>query len=718
MAYRTAQLVLVATALGTVCTLQPAQAWTPHTETVAAVKAASPPSTDPSLADVNWNIGTTFSDFFDFTNHRATAHATVAHLLYDSQNLYFSVHCNQSGIPIVAAQTIDHAGLANDDHVSLNLETSGSGGRVYRFSVTPRGIHDEHDSENARYAPNWQSTAKILPDGSWNAVMVIPLSEIRAQGGAQQSWQVNVVRYIASTNDVSTWAFDATMADVTASQYWPHLTGLQIVSTAVRARPHADVYALGSLGHDRGVFQNGIGDFQQQRSRMYGADVTVPLTNTVAFVGTLNPDFSNIEQDQTTIAPQEFQRRYNEYRPFFAQGADYVANLPAANVNSADLLFYSPNIGIFNRGLKLEGTQGLSQIGAINVIGNGFNDSVFGYTWNKPDNSLTLAVNGVNANHSGLRDNAFGYGVATSNPHSGVFTIAHLASDRGTLISAPRQANDEQVAIGIQNSRTFAILAYKDIGPQYNPVDGYVSLNDVRGPQALYQYTGAGGMRQIKSYILSVGGDRFVDGSGAAHQVDVFSSASVTFTNLVQLEYSQHTSGLRFYGNPYPAYSQPFVIPFNSQKLSFGYKDGTPAPVDASYSWGPFANNDLQPVFLQQISVSTTRPFGRWSVSLEYDGVLERAQPGSLAPRVDSQWLRSFALTRTFGKSASFAVGLRDISGAGGYATPGTNLSFAFHQRFSGLNELYIDYGTPAATSTLNRWTVKYVFHAGGSPRK
>jgi hypothetical protein len=277
------------------------------------------------------------------------------------------------------------------------------------------------------------------------------------------------------------------------------------------------VYALGSLGHDRGVFQNGIGDFQQQRSRMYGADVTVPLTNTVAFVGTLNPDFSNIEQDQTTIAPQEFQRRYNEYRPFFAQGADYVANLPAANVNSADLLFYSPNIGIFNRGLKLEGTQGLSQIGAINVIGNGFNDSVFGYTWNKPDNSLTLAVNGVNANHSGLRDNAFGYGVATSNPHSGVFTIAHLASDRGTLISAPRQANDEQVAIGIQNSRTFAILAYKDIGPQYNPVDGYVSLNDVRGPQALYQYTGAGGMRQIKSYILSVGGDRFVDGSGAAH---------------------------------------------------------------------------------------------------------------------------------------------------------------------------------------------------------
>jgi hypothetical protein len=712
-----AQRISAALLVALASTCAPALAWTPHGDTVAAVKAAAAPSSDPALDDPAWATGTTFADFFDFTNHRAAAKQTTAHLLYDSKNLYFAVHCDQAGIPIVAAQTLDHAGTGTDDHVSLSLETSGSGGRVYRFSVTPRGIRDESDSENARYVPYWQSTAKILPDGSWNAVMVIPLDNIRAQGGEQQSWQVNVTRYIAYTNDVSTWAFDGAMADVMSSQYWPHLSGIQIAGTSARPRPHADFYGLASAGKDGGEFQNGVGDFRSVRPRMYGVDATVPITNTLAFVGTLNPDFSNVEQDQTTIAPQEFQRQYNEYRPFFAQGAGYVTNLPSANVNSADLLFYSPNIGIFTRGLKVEGTQGLSQIGAINVIGNGFNDSVFGYTWNKPDNSLTFAVNGVNANHTQVRDSTFGYGVATTNPHSGLFAIAHLASDRGTLVDTPGQANDQQLALGLQNSRNLAILTYKDIGPQYNPIDGYITLNDVRGPQALYQYTGAGAGHKVKSYILSVGGDRLVDRSGAAHQVDVFSSASVTFTNLVQLEYSQHTSGLRFYDSPYPVYSNPFVVPFNAQKVSFGYKDGTPTPLDASYSWGPFANNQLQPIFLQQSSLSYSRPFGRWGVSFEYDGVLEHGRPDSGAPAIDSQWLRSVAVTRTFAKNASFAVGVRDVSGEGGYATPGTNLSFSFHQRFAGLNELYVDYGTPAATSTLNRWVVKYVVHTGGSSR-
>lgn len=698
-----------------VATTERAFAWVSHAETIMAVKATATPSLDPTLADPAWHSGTTFTGFYDFTNHHAAERTTVAYLLYDDKNLYFAVHCEQAGIPLAATQTVDHAGLANDDHVSLDFETSGSGGRVYRFSVNPRGVHDEFDSENARYAPHWQSTTKILPNGDWNVVMTIPLSAIRTQPSEKQNWQINVVRYIANTNDSYTWAFDPTMNDAGSSQYWPHLAGMQIPKAATRPQPHADVYALASGGIDRGQFQNGFGQFQSQRARMYGVDVTVPITSTLSFVGTINPDFSNVEQDQTTIAPQEFQRQYNEYRPFFAQGADYISTLPSANVNSGDLLFYSPNIGVFDRGLKVEGTQGLSQIGVLNVTGDGFDDSVLGYTWNRPDNSLTFAVNAVNANHTGIRDNAIGYGIATTNPHSGVFALAHFASDRGTAVSAPNQANDTQVGLGLQNSHTFALFSYKDIGPQYNPLDGYITLNDVRGPQGLYQYTGAGGGHSIKTYVLQIGGDRYVDRSGAAHQVDIFSSASVTFKSLVQLEYSQHTSELRFYDAGYPNYTNALVVPFNAQKISFGYKDGTPSPLDGSYSWGPFANNALQPVFLQQSSISTTRSFNRWGLSLEYDGAIERPRPGSAAPAIDSQWLRAVALTRTFGKNASLAIGLRGINGNGGYAAPGTNLSIAFRERFSNLNELYIDYGTPAATTTLNRWIMKYVFYTGAS---
>lgn len=705
----------LALSLPVVATASPAFAWVPHTANVDAVKTATPPKIDASLSDPTWQKGVVFDRFYDFTNHQAAKENTVAYVLYDDTNLYLAVHCQQAGVPITATQNVDHAGVATDDHVSLNLETSGSGARVYQFRSNPRGIHDEYSSENSRYAPDWQSTTTILPNGDWNLVMVIPLKVIRAQGGGKQNWQIDVVRFVAATNDEYTWAYDSTMQAPGASQYWPHMVGLQIPAGVSRPKPHADVFALGSGGPDRGIFQNGIGQFEPMKARPYGIDLTVPVTNTMAFVGTLNPDFSNVEQDQTTIAPQEFQRQYTEYRPFFAQGAGYINALPGININSNDLQFYSPRIGVFDRGLKLEGTQGLGQVGLLNVTGDGFDDTAFGYAWNKPDNSLTLAVDGVNANHTGIRDNTFGYALATTNPRDGVFALAKITMDRGTGVDTPGQANDFQLGAGVQNAHTLALLKYADIGPEYNPLDGYIQTNDLRGPQFFYQYSGNGPKDgALKSYQLSYGVDRFTDRSGAAHQSDMFGTASVTFKDLVTLQYGQTTSNLRFYANAYPFYTGAQVLPFNNQTLSFGYRDGTPSPIDASYSWGPFANNELQPVFLQQMNLSTSVLRGVWGVSLAYNGALEHTVPGSVAPALDSQWLRSASLTRAFGKNASLAIGLRSINGNGGYALPGTNLALSYHERFRNLDELYVDYGTPAAVSTLNRVIVKYVFHVGG----
>lgn len=693
----------------------PAAAWVPHSASIAAVKATTPPKIDPTLTDPEWRKGLVFENFYDFTNHGPAKQKTTGYLLYDDTNLYFAVHVEQSGVPITAAQNVDHAGVGTDDHVSLNLETSGSGARVYQFRANPRGIHDEYSSENSRYAPDWQSTSTILPNGDWNLVMVIPLKVLRAQAATMQTWQVDVVRFVGKTNDEYTWAYDDTMQSVGSAQYWPHLTGLQIPATASRPKPRAEIFALGSGGADRGVFQNGIGQFQPMRARPYGVDVTVPVTNTLAFVGTLNPDFSNVEQDQTTIAPQEFQRQYNEYRPFFAQGANYFNTLPGININSNDLQFYSPNIGVFNRGLKLEGTVGPSQTGLLNIAGAGFDDTIFGYAYSKSDNSLTLAADGVDANHTGIRDDTLGYSIATTNPRDGIFALAKITMDRGTNVSAPSQANDFQLGAGLQNAHTTMLVKYTDIGPQYNPIDGYLQLNDLRGPQAFYQYSGNGPKdAAIKSYQLLAGADRFVDRTGSAHQSDVFSNVSVTFKNLVTMQYGQTTSELRFYSDAFPVYTGTQVLPFNNQTVTIGYRDGTPEPIDGSYSWGPFQNNALQPVYLQQMSASTSAQRGLWGLTLGYNGAIEHATPNSTAPALDSQWLRSVAVTRSFGKNASLALGLREINGNGGYALPGTNLAVSYHQRFNNLDELYVDYGTPAAISTLNRLIVKFIFHVGG----
>ena len=59
-------------------------------------------------------------------------------------------------------------------------------------------------------------------------------------------------------------------------------------------------------------------------------------------------------------------------------------------------------------------------------------------------------------------------------------------------------------------------------------------------------------------------------------------------------------------------------------------------------------------------------------------------------------------------------LALRDINGLGGFApTAGNNLAVAYHQRFANGNELFVNYGTPAAPATLDRLIVKYIFHVG-----
>jgi hypothetical protein len=672
-----------------------------HTTILRAVKAQTAPPLDASLESPVWQSAVKAAGFENFNTREPAKYETDAYFLYDDQNLYVGIHAVQQGTPIVATQNVDNAGVLTDDHVAFSIDTSGNGSRVYSFKVTPKGVHDETSSENARYAPDWTSIAKVMPNGDYNVMMVIPLSDIRAQSAAVQSWKMNVVRFVAATNDEYTWAYEPTQTDVGSPQYWPTIQGLQLVAKATRPQPHADVYALSSSGADHRTFQNGIGNFVQTNPRAIGVDVTYPITNTLAVVGTLNPDFSNVEQDQTSIAPQMFQRQYREYRPFFAQGAQYINSMPSVSVNGiSDSLFYTPRIGIFDRGLKVEGTIGRNSIGALNVTGDGFNDTAFGYSQSNQQQTFGYGAEGVLANHTGVKDDTLGTFVTRSNPHSGEFTMLTFSRENNSLDGSGGYLFASE---GVQSAKYFGAIDYRDISPNFNPIDGYTAFNDIRGPRAIFQYNGVGGKGgPIKSWTAGGIVDRFVDSTGQLREYDANASAGITFKNQLSVMMSSGPSGLRFDQSP-----AGDVVPFSLRNIMLGYKDGSPSPVDASYAWGPFGGG-----YLQQMTFSTSHQFGLYGLSLEYDGTVEHA---SAAQPYDTQWLRRISLTRSFGRSASLAIGLRGVNGYGGFATPGTNLALSYHKRFANLDELYVDYGTPASPgNTIHRLIVKYIFHAGG----
>lgn len=724
----------------------PASASVAESFSFTVARASHPLPLDPALTDPAWAAGKVpdgNGPWQNVTTRSPARLATTVYLLYDDRNLYVGFRAQQDGVPIVATQTTNDVGFGVDDFVGIGVDTSGAGSQIYYFETTPRGIRYEEANENARFRPRWNAAAAI-GNGAWSAVLVIPLNVIRVPRGGKQTWRFAFVRGVAARGEHLSWVWDPIMQDAASGtwplfapdpRFWPAGNLDLAASAAARPKPRADIYGLASVGQDRNLVQQANGTFLPMNVRWYGGDLSYPLTPTIRFVGTLNPDFSNVEIDQQTIAPQEFERQLVEYRPFFAQGAAYInANSglrsPAGTYTQAPfLVFYSPSVGPFDSGGKVEGTLDENSFGALTFHGydattnNTFSDSAYGFQHSLPGGAFSYWSDGVFANHSIAGwDNTIENGFEARDLQSGMIEFADYSFENGSWV--PQGHADLAQFFVDRHKGNFEINGgYLDVSPNYNPIDGYTANSDIRGPQFFTDYAGA--TPGIKNYTLFFTADRFLDDSGAVHQADVQYFITAVFKNQFSLDGAGEAVGqLRSYGIPagpgctgpilftssftgYPCYRDGFTQPFNLYQIPVGYKDGTPTPIDTSYQWGPFGDN-----YVHLFTLVTSRPLGqRFTLGLEYDGTYERAfSTGAL----DSQWLRRISLGYNISNESSFSVGLRDINGYGGFATQiGNNLAIGFHQRFTTGNELYVDYGSPAAGATLNRLIVKYVFHAG-----
>lgn len=702
---------------------RPALASVGKTDSFAAVKAVAPPPLDADPDDPAWHGALQATDFVDFTTHHRAPLATTAYLLYDANDLYVAFRCDSNGVPITARESTDNVGMGLDDDVAVSIDTSGVGARIYDFYATPRGVRYQDSTESSRYNPPWQAIAKI--DGSsWTAELVIPLKDLHGSSTATP-WRINFQRHVAATDEDYTWAFDSQMAQISQSQYWPTLTDVVLPRAATRPQPYLDVYGLESAGEDRDVFQQTDGSFAPQSPPTVGADFTYPFTDTLSAVGTIRPDFSNVEVDQQIIAPQEFQRFLNEYRPFFSQGASFVSP-NTFNINDNDTLFYSPDIGTFDDGVKVEGTSGRDSLGALTVDGSGIDDTAYGFLQSTPDQSTQWWTNGVLAHHADGVDDSMQLGFIGLNPKTLIGGAFRVAQEWGTFVPDDVFARYELAIAGVNRQNFTGIGGYYSIGPDFDPIDGFTQINDIKGPVAIVKFAGTGaGSSDLKDWNFTSIADRYADLSGATHEADAIAVATINLKDLISLYPQFDDSELRQYDGCYPLYVGGRTLPFDSTGLGVGYKDGTDSPVDASFSSGSFAlpTPDGSGVtcgspgadasaYLQQYDVSSSHRLGqRLTASVEFGGTRERYQ-SAFAP--DSQYLRRVSVDESLSRDADVSIGYRSISGAGGFASPGQNLSFGFHERFSNEDELYLNFGSPNATSTLNRTIVKFVWHFGG----
>src|SRR5450755_1218722 len=421
----------------------------PHTQTA--------PPIDGTLDSAAWKTAASATLSYDLRNHASATEGTTVYVMTDDTYLYVGIDARQS-IPVRATEHTNGVGLDTDDEVQVDLWPNGTKGFRYKFTSTSIGTHYQYSTENNSFEPEWWSAGRIVP-GGYAITMKIPLAVMHGTGSGD--WRIQFIRYMPVTNDVFVWSFGPAQQDFNDVNYSGGLAGLPRLS-ALREKPRLGVYGLGEVASPR------IGGSTSRA----GADISIPLVSGTAFVGTIHPDYSNVEVDQQTIAPTAFQRIFNEVRPFFTQGANFYSYPNGVCSGCPGIVeFYTPKIPTPSDGYAVEGQRGLFSYGMLHVLSVNRDDTAEAVNYVSPNQQTALNFQGSLVDSPGLHDAADGMTITHNNLKNFV-QFARFGNDSGTNVFDGSQSQRYEAGAGIlqaDGANLYAVL--RKVGAYFSPVD-------------------------------------------------------------------------------------------------------------------------------------------------------------------------------------------------------------------------------------------------------
>ena len=658
-----------------------------HPFSVDPVKATVAPPIDGNAENPIWKTGTHLTLDWDLHQEKPAKDRTDVYLLDDAHYVYVAFVAEQHA-DVLATQHTDEVGFDTDDEVQIDLWPGGDGGFRYIFTATPIGTHYSHSSENSNYSPKWTSSGRLTATG-YEVTMRIPFDAMRGDG--RNTWRAQLVRFEERSGAILEWAHNPAQQNHNDANYAGYLTDMQAVVASARTKPRLALYSLGSLAS---VAAGG------STSRA-GADWAVPVTPTASFIGTVHPDYSNVDLDQQTISPTAFARFFQEVRPFFTQGSSFYNPFDCVGCPGVQEL-YTPNIPTPRTGYALEGTQGTLHFGAFDAIGAGRTDSAQALSLTSEDRTRWLEYQRVSADLPGIHDDLNTFGAEYSD-HKRAFVYAVLGQDRGTDVLDPGQADRQEIGGALYGPRFFAGGAIREIGTYYAPLDGIVQHPGIAGyninVDRWYNYAPTDKITSFEYYGWV---DRYQGPTGGLDQTD--QNATIDFTTRNNYYFAVNTGAayVRFGNGPFSPITQ------NGPMLGYRMHSSTPSMI--SFNTGRFGDGVLNSWVRQ-----TTLPLGSLG-TIQFEGDdTDFAQRDGVRM---TQWLEKANLSFQLGHDTSLALGVRRIIGVAPplNSTPtfvdASNLSFAYHRRMSH-DELYVVYGDPNTLATTPAFIVKFVHYFG-----
>jgi uncharacterized protein DUF5916/cellulose/xylan binding protein with CBM9 domain len=283
---------------------------------------------------------------------------TAFRVLWDDEYLYFGAICDD---PERATATLSRRDrFIEGDSVQFDLDTTLDRRTAYHFQVYAAGqqldaIHFNDTDMTTDWDAAWDS-AVVQTASGWSVEMRIPLRVMRIPEGAK-IMGFNVYRILSRRKEEGQWRFrpQGRQGDISRLGLLDGIEGIRPVRE-LELRPYVGFKALRSVPTyatprpDLGSCATAVFDRQRQAAFCAGLDFRYNLASDLALVGTVNPDFGQVEADQRVLNLTTFETFFPEKRPFFLEGLDLFKPALRADIGGpyggdAYQIFYSRRIG-------------------------------------------------------------------------------------------------------------------------------------------------------------------------------------------------------------------------------------------------------------------------------------------------------------------------------------------------------------------------------------
>jgi hypothetical protein len=321
------------------------------TKNVVASRTASPPRIDGVLSDEKWNAAIPTAGFLQYDPDEGAlpTEQTTVKVLYDDDALYVGIMCYDSIPSGIEQQLSRRDRTVQADRVSITIDSYHDHTTAYVFSGTVSGVQSDGVLSNdgrvydIQWDAVWSFDARVV-EGGWSAEFRIPYSALRfSDQDSEYVWGINFRRFIARKKETDEWVMvprkETPQGTVASVSKMGHLSGIKQIHPSL----HLEVlpYQVSKLNY---FAQPSPFTTRSEFKETAGLDLKYGISNNLTFDLAVNPDFGQVEVDQSVLNLTVFETFYPEKRPFFLEGAQAFSFGTMFDTRQL-YLFYSRRIG-------------------------------------------------------------------------------------------------------------------------------------------------------------------------------------------------------------------------------------------------------------------------------------------------------------------------------------------------------------------------------------